>query len=440
MKIADLKQKAVLVVGLGVTGISVAGFLARQGVDFSIADEKASESTLADINVRMPLHKTFTGELFCQFDVIVLSPGIPRAHPAIAAAVASGVEVIGDIELFASAVTVPVVAVTGSNGKSTVVAWLADALNVCGTNAIACGNIGDAALDALQSDAEVLVLELSSYQLESTSSLRPLSAVVLNVSDDHRDRYDSIEHYASVKRRVYKNAHHCVANRDDLRTWPSDDDVAVCSFFTLAEQVMADTDTAGRTWQRSILNKTKLSMPGDHNVANALAIVALAAPLIDSLAIEENALLASLENFTGLAHRSQFVGERDGVRWYNDSKGTNVDACQKAVLAMPGPVILIAGGISKGADFSTLSETVNNSVKLLILMGQDRQIIASQLKGCVAMELADTLLEAVRLASDKAGEGDVVLLSPACSSFDMFDNFEDRGEQFVAAVQEVLAA
>jgi len=235
MKISDLKYKSVLVAGLGVTGISVAGFLVREGVEFDIADERSDESTLAGFDVTAQVHREFTADLFCRFEVIILSPGIPRAHPAIVAALAAGTEVIGDIELFASAVTVPFIAVTGSNGKSTVVAWLADALRTCGVNAVACGNIGDPALDSLQGDAEVLVLELSSYQLESTYSLRPLSSVVLNVSDDHRDRYDNIEHYASVKRRVYSRARHCVANRDDERTWPTDEANTDCRFFPLRE-------------------------------------------------------------------------------------------------------------------------------------------------------------------------------------------------------------
>ncbi|MFK8079216.1 MAG: UDP-N-acetylmuramoyl-L-alanine--D-glutamate ligase [Granulosicoccus sp.] len=435
MNITELKEKKVLVVGLGVTGTSVARFLSRHGVGFDIADENVSESNLMNLDVQPQLHRTFHAELFCRFDVIILSPGVPRAHPAVVAALESGIDVIGDIELFASAVAVPVVAVTGSNGKSTVVAWLADALCACGINAAACGNIGDPALDSLLSDADVLVLELSSYQLESTRSLRPLSAAVLNVSDDHRDRYENIEHYASVKRSVYRNAVYCVANRDDERTWPSDNVSGECSFFTTGEP---GSDCCH--WHRSILDDIALAVPGEHNVANALAVVALAAPLLASMPLERHALLASLEHFKGLAHRSEYIGERRGVRWYNDSKGTNVDACQKAVVAMPGPVILIAGGMSKGADFSPLSSTVRQYVKLLVLIGQDRQLIADQLSGCADIEMAETLSGAVNLASLRASSGDVVLLSPACSSFDMFRNFEDRGEQFVAAVQEVLAA
>jgi len=435
MNTLELKQKSVLVAGLGVTGLSVVRYLLAQGVIFEIADENSDESGIAGIASDLKMYDQFSAELFCRFDVIVLSPGIPRAHPAIAGALRAGVDVIGDIELFADAVEVPVIAVTGSNGKSTVVAWLASALNACGVRAAACGNNGDPALDSLQGDADVLVLELSSYQLESTSSLRPLSAVVLNVSDDHRDRYDDIEHYASVKRSVYNHAQHCVANQDDERTWPSQGTCSDCRLFTL--QCASDDRCQ---WQRSILQGVTLSLPGEHNAANALAVIALAAPLFKPFSITQDDLLTALEQFRGLAHRSEFVGERDGVRWYNDSKGTNVDACQKAVMAMPGPVILIAGGIGKGADFSLLASTVRQYVKLLVLIGQDRHLIAEQLRDFTEIEMTASLVQAVSLAHSRSRAGDAVLLSPACSSFDMFKNFEDRGEQFSVAVRKVLAA
>lgn len=431
MKIADLINKRILVVGLGLTGLSVARYLSREGVAFEVAEQNSIHPSFAALEVSPVLHSEFTADLFCTFDVIVLSPGIPRAHPAIVEACEAGTDVIGDIELFADAVQTPVIAVTGSNGKSTVVAWLADALNACFVRAIACGNIGKPALDSLSLDADVLVLELSSYQLESTRSLRPLSAVVLNISDDHLDRYDDIEHYASTKRRVYEHALHRVANLDDERTWPEKSQRESCTFFSLQE---CANDSAHV--QRSILGDGFTSMPGEHNVANALALVSLAAPL----ALPREQLVAALKQFNGLAHRSQFIGVHNEVRWYNDSKGTNVDACEKAVTAMPGPVILIAGGMSKGADFSVLHSVVSEHVKLLLLIGQDRQAIAQQLHGCVPLRLVDTLQQAVEIASVSAVPGDVVLLSPACASFDMFENFEDRGDQFVAAVKEVLAA
>ena len=435
MRSGEFINKRVLVVGLGITGLSVVRYLNREKLCFEVADESVDPATLVDVNTDTLIHCEFSKQLFCTVDVIILSPGIPRAHPAIVAALDAGVQVIGDIELFADAVQVPVIAVTGSNGKSTVVAWLAQTLNTCGLRAKACGNIGDPALDCLQSDVDVLVLELSSYQLESTQSLKPLSATVLNVSDDHLDRYDDIEHYAAIKRRVFNNARHCIVNLDDRRTWPDNIDQKQCTFFSL-------NNTAGNDacWQPQHLKDVELTMPGEHNVANALALLALAAPLAVSTAISENRLLSALQSFNGLPHRSEFIAEHNGVRWYNDSKGTNVDACAKAVMAMPGSVILIAGGISKGARFSALRDVLGARVKLLVLLGQDKHLIASQLQGAADIMMVSSIIEAVSVANEHAVSGDVVLLSPACASFDMFRNFVDRGEQFAEAVREVLAA
>lgn len=431
MNITDLINKRVLVVGLGVTGLSVVNFLIRSDVDFAIADERDAHQPIHANDKSIQRYSQFSVELFCNFDVIVLSPGIPRAHPAIAAALCAGVDVIGDIELFADAVDVPVIAVTGSNGKSTVVAWLTDVINDCGLKALACGNIGEPALDALLGRAQVLVLELSSYQLESTRSLKPLAATVLNISEDHMDRYDDIDHYAATKRLIYQSAQHCLANFDDSRTWPESAQCAVCDYFSV--------NTTGKPnvrWQRRDIADASLSVPGDHNKANALVVLALSSTL--NLCKEQCA--RALEKFRGLAHRSQFVAEKAGVRWFNDSKGTNVDACKKAIVAMQSPVILIAGGLAKGADFSSLQSTVREHVKLLLLMGKDKQLIAGELQGSTDIQIVETLREAITTAKCNAEPGDTVLLSPACASFDMFANFEDRGEQFVATVNEVLAA
>ena len=431
MKISELNNKRILVVGLGVTGQSVVRFLTREKIAFDICDERADDSVLNDLPAHVKFYNSFSSDLFCQFDVIILSPGIPRAHPALVSAIKAGVDVIGDIELFADAVTQRLVAVTGSNGKSTVVAWLANVLNACGVSAVACGNIGEPALDSLAEDVDVLVLELSSYQLESTRSLRPMVATVLNVSEDHLDRYDSLDHYASVKRQVYVTAAKMIANRDDQQTWPQLNDGRSTEYFS------CDPSTVGEvTWHASLLKNVSLSLPGAHNVANALVVLAMG----NSLDVPMPKLIDALTGFKGLAHRSEFVGERNGVRWYNDSKGTNVDACVKAILSMPGPVVLIAGGISKSSDFSELCAAVESQVKLVILMGRDRQLMADQLNDCAQVQFVESVQQAVDLAADNAAPGDVVLLSPACSSFDMFKNFEERGQVFTSAVREVLAA
>lgn len=454
MQLEALNDKRVLIVGMGLTGVSVARFLLRSGMVFDVAVEcdaagfAACQEQLDSLCLgeHVPqLHSTFTASLFCNYDLLVLSPGIPRSHPAVAAALQNGVEVVGDIELFAGAVDVPVIAVTGSNGKSTVVSWLASALCQASIKAVACGNIGKPALDSLLLDAEVYVLELSSYQLESTRSLHAVSAAVLNISEDHLDRYDDIEHYAQVKRRLLDMSEHVVVNQDDTRTWPDNRKDTPCEYFSVAvpnsqkarwHRQVSDGITYLADADRLLMDASQLRLPGEHNVANALAVLALASPL----GVTFEKLHAGLIAYQGLPHRSQYVGEIDGVRWYNDSKGTNVDACRKAVRAMPGPVILIAGGISKGADFTTLNDTLECCVKLLILLGRDRRQMARQMTGASETALVDSLIEAVELASRNAAKGDSVLLSPACSSFDMFNNFEDRGDQFIAAVNEVMAA
>jgi UDP-N-acetylmuramoylalanine--D-glutamate ligase len=442
----SLNSQRVLIVGYGATGESVARFLQLHSITFEVADEGDSTIWL-ESSLTCPLHKHFTSELFVQFDVLLLSPGVPRSHAAIQSALEAGVDVIGDIELFANVVDAPVIAVTGSNGKSTVVSWIAQALQGAGIKAIACGNIGLPALDSLHKAADVYVLELSSYQLESTRSLRPLAATVLNISDDHLDRYSDIEQYASVKRTLYAQAEHIVVNQDDPRTWPQPDEElsGTCERFSLCLE-----PDVGTRWHRTekenklwlcddhfaFLAQQDLSVPGDHNVANALAVLAL----IEPLKVPFTALRESIIGFYGLPHRSEYLGESSGVRWYNDSKGTNIDACSKAIQAMPGPVVLIAGGISKGADFSLMRDVVSQHVKLVILMGRDRAQIRDQLDGSVELLLAEDLRDAVLIAKRRSDKGDVVLLSPACSSFDMFRNFEDRGEQFAATVEEVLAA
>lgn len=445
---SELQSRRVLIAGYGVTGKSVARFLKLNDVSFEIADEcEPAKAEELGNDLACVFHAQFDTQLFQQYDVLVLSPGIPRTSPAVVCALESGVKVIGDIELFSSVVDAPVIAVTGSNGKSTVVSWVAHALQGAGINAVACGNIGKPALDSLQMAADVYVLELSSYQLESTYSLKPFSAAVLNVSDDHLDRYDDIEHYASVKRRLLTQAEHCLVNQDDPRTWPESDDASV----SLAERFTLSLERCHKSrWHRTVkdgqvylcddnfalLSQSELNLPGDHNAANALAVLAL----IEPLAVPFSALREGMVSFCGLRHRSEFLGEQSGVRWYNDSKGTNIDACSKAIMAMPGPVVLIAGGIAKGADFTTLRALVEARVRKLVLIGQDRDRIAAQLAGTTDIIMADDLRHAVVLCKQFALKGDAVLLSPACSSFDMFRNFEDRGEQFAAAVHEVLAA
>ncbi|MEE9332614.1 MAG: UDP-N-acetylmuramoyl-L-alanine--D-glutamate ligase [Granulosicoccaceae bacterium] len=448
MKSEQLHKQKVLVVGLGVTGWSVVRYLQANDVAFAVADEKAQPGKDTYALGEAQLHTQFDAATFTAVGVIVLSPGVPRSHPALVAALANGVKVIGDIELFASAVNKPVIAVTGSNGKSTVVSWMAHILAQTQIDAVLCGNIGKPALDSINLAADVYVLELSSYQLESTESLAPLAASVLNISDDHMDRYDSLEHYAQVKRHIYNNCEHVIANRDDARTWPISDTVSA-SFSANSETYFAvDTNNASdyrcidrdnKCWvckgDKELLVLSSTRLPGRHNRANALATVALLAPLD----IDQNILQASINTFAGLPHRTELVAELNQVLWYNDSKGTNIDACEKAIEAMPGPVVLIAGGLGKGADFRALRPAVSKCVKALVLIGRDRQLMAEALQDLADVRFCDSMNDAVLAASEIAVAGDAVLMSPACASFDMFDNFEQRGIRFCEAVQALAA-
>ena len=483
MRSADLVKRRVLVVGAGLSGGSVARHLAREGVPFELVDDNGVPAALAATLAPGAVHARLDEALARAVDVIVLSPGVPRTHPAIRAALGSGVQVIGDIELFAHAVRAPVLAVTGSNGKSTVVAWLAETLARAGIAAFACGNIGRPALDSLGDEVECHVLELSSYQLESTESLAPHASVVLNVSEDHLDRYASVADYAAVKRRVHARAAHLVFNLDDPPTrpfpsgasgTPGDDGrsggtATTIARFTLGEAHEGEdpegrggaprvppSDEASRAvlWHRArheagvrlcrdgepLLEQAALGVPGEHNAANALAVLALLETLESRFPIlaDRPATLASLCAFRGLPHRTELVGEAHGVRWYDDSKGTNVDACAKALAAMPGPVVLIAGGLSKGADFAPLRPLLTARARAAILIGRDRERLHAALEGATELHRADSLEAAVDLAATLARAGDAVLLSPACASFDMFRDFEERGERFAARARERL--
>lgn len=445
--IADLGKQRLLVVGLGKTGCSVCKYLHEQKLEFDAVDNRDVPPLLNDVKLWLgdgQVFNTFSEELFKRYDVLIVSPGIAISTPAIQAAIETGVDVIGDVELFARTVNAPVIAVTGSNGKSTVVAWLDSVLSKAALNAVLCGNIGEPVLSSLDESADVYVVELSSFQLETTSSLKPLSATVLNVSEDHMDRYDGLEQYASVKRKIYERCDHLVVNAGDTLTWPAEqaDSAKSIVHFSLAPPAGSDFGVVqheGDAWLSSatvlMMNTQELPLPGEHNVLNALAVLALLQPL--GLSAEE--LVSGLKAFRGLPHRTQLVAEIAGVRWYNDSKGTNVDACEKAIGAMAGPVVLIMGGQGKDADFSTLREIVKERVKTLILIGEDAAIIAATLRDIVEPLDATDMSDAVKQAARVAVPGDVVLLSPACASFDMFNSFEHRGDVFADAVMQVAA-
>ncbi len=389
----------------------------------------------------------FPRRVFEGVDDIVVSPGVSLAEPAIKRALDEHVPVCGDIELFARAVgATPVVAITGSNGKSTVTTMVADMLRTDGRRVGVGGNLGMPALSLLQGERpEVYVLELSSFQLETTESLEPRVAALLNVSADHMDRYADVDEYARVKARIFAGRGVMVLNRDDPRVAAlarSDRQVIFYTLDTPGPDEFGVRRVDDREFlcagEAPVIAADALAVVGRHNVANALAAMAIASVL----GVSHDAMARVLERFRGLAHRCQLVAEADGVRWYDDSKATNVGAAVAAIrgLGAAGPLILIAGGDSKGADFSALEAPIRAHVRLALLIGRDAARIAAVADGVVETRRVDSMAEAVEIAHERALPGDGVLLAPACASFDMYANFEARGDAFVAEVRRVLSA
>ena len=443
------RRRKTLIVGLGETGLSCARFLAGRGVATAITDSRASPPGLERLRQELPdmalFLERFDPAVFEAAERLVVSPGVSVQEPLIQAAIERGVPVLGDIELFVKAARAPVVAITGSNGKSTVTSLLGEMARRSGIRVRVGGNLGRPALDLLDDAAELYLLELSSFQLETTRSLAARASVVLNLSPDHLDRYPDMEAYVAAKARVYQGAALGVYNRDDPRVMALLGDTGDALFFGTGEPAdersFGQCQHAGEAWlcrgDRPLVPVSELLLPGRHNIANALAALALG----HGLGLSESAMREALGSFPGLPHRTQFVAEHRGVRWYNDSKGTNPGATLAALQGLHDPrsearTVLIAGGDAKGADFSVLGETVENTVRSLILMGADAPLLARALAGRVPMLEASDMRQAVALAAGQARPGDRVLLSPACASFDRYRNYEQRGEDFMAMVRE----
>ena len=428
-------QPKTLILGLGKTGLSCARYLHAQGVPVAVTDSRPHPPGLAAVREELPDLPLFLGDFdaaaLAVTERLVVSPGIALSDSRLAPAIARGIEVVGDIELFARAVQAPVVAITGSNGKSTVTTLVGEMARASGLRTAVGGNLGEPALDLLDPTIELYVLELSSFQLETTRSLRPRVATVLNISADHLDRYPSLEAYAATKACLLRGAEVGLLNRDDPRVAAMAGLAAEDRWFGLGtpratRPTAADyglREVGGSTWlargDEPLLRADELPLAGHHNLANSLA---------------------ALRGFRGLAHRTVLVAERRGVRWFDDSKGTNPGATVAALRGLinpqrPGRALLIAGGEGKGADFTELAEAVAETARTLILIGRDAPLIEQAMAGRVPTHRARDLDEAVRLAAQLAQPGDAVLLSPACASFDMFDNYEHRGRVFVAAVE-----
>ena len=437
-----------LVVGLGETGLSVARFLSRQGVPVAVVDSREQPPGLERLRTELPDDVAlFLGEFnagaFERAQQIVISPGVSMQETQIAAAVARQVPVIGDIELFAQTVTAPVIAVTGSNGKSTVVTLLGAMARRAGLDVRVGGNIGTPALDLIKDEEpDLYVLELSSFQLETVHSLRPQAAVVLNISADHMDRYHDLQAYAAAKQSIFRQAALQVFNLDDPVVAALVDRARPHVGFTRQQPAANDyglVEIDAVTWlvhgELRIMPASSICMTGQHNLTNALAALALG----EAAGIPLHNMIETLAEFQGLPHRMQYVAEQGGVRWFNDSKGTNVGATLAAIEGFDEKLVLIAGGDGKGADFSPLAAVMQRKGRGVVLIGKDAALLEAVLQGVVPVRHAADMPQAVRLAAELSRHGDCVLLSPACASTDMYRNFEARGDAYVQAVQEYLS-
>jgi UDP-N-acetylmuramoylalanine--D-glutamate ligase len=437
-----LAGRRVLVLGLGDSGLSAARWVLRQGGVVRVADTRAAPPRARDFAGE--LHTgDFTPNLLEGVDLVCVSPGLPLRQPLIEAALARGVPVVGDIELFAwtvrAAAASRVLAITGTNGKTTVTALTGHLLRAAGIDCEVAGNIGPAALEALRKRATppaAWVLELSSYQLETTWSLAPDAAAMLNLSEDHLDRYAGLEDYGAAKARIFQGEGVQVLNRDDARSAAmAIPGRSVVTFGLGAPRAHQDFGVVGAMRHEGrlpLLPVAELPIHGAHNVANALAACALAR----ALGASREALALGLRSFHGLPHRLQLVAERQGVAWYDDSKGTNVGATVAALHGLGRPALLIAGGDGKGQDFAPLAPVVAAHARAVLLIGRDAPLIERALDATgVPLERCATLEQAVARAAQLAQTGEAVLLSPACASFDMFRDYRHRGEAFAQAVR-----
>jgi len=443
-------DRLAIVVGLGQTGLSVVRHLVRTGRRFAIADTREHPPGLEEVQQLAPDAAIKLGPLDPGFlsaaSEIYLSPGVAKSEPAVVAAVKQGVKLSGDIDLFCQQISAPVVAITGSNAKSTVTTLVADMARKAGVDVALGGNIGVPVLDLLeQPEKELYVLELSSFQLETTHDLRAKVATVLNISPDHMDRYDSVQDYYLAKHRIFRGCEHVVVNAEDPLSRPLMREGVTEAEFTTAKPDLKQfglLEVDGKQWLakgfEKLLPLDEMKIKGQHNAANAMAAIALG----EAVGLGLEPMLAALREFPGLKHRCQWVAEKQGVLYFNDSKGTNVGATVAALnglggaLAADQKIVLIAGGDGKGASFEELNEPVKNFVRGMVLIGRDSPVIEAEV-ACVSTVKATDMDDAVSKAAGLAEEGDLVLLSPACASFDMYSGYPERGDKFVEAVNRV---
>ncbi|MCG2581009.1 MAG: UDP-N-acetylmuramoyl-L-alanine--D-glutamate ligase [Marinobacter sp.] len=440
-----VSDRRTLVVGLGKTGLSCVRYLCAQGREIAVADSRENPPGLDELKSGwpdVPVHTgPFDSELFATFNELIVSPGVSVETPAIRAAVAKGVQVRGDIDLFAQAADAPIVAITGSNGKTTVTTLVGDMARAAGRRVEVGGNIGTPALDLLGRDADLYVLELSSFQLETTEELNALAATVLNVSDDHMDRYPSKMEYFQAKQRIFRGCKNAIVNLDDALSTPMARDTLkfLCfGFHRVNPDTFSTREDDQGTWITfgfdNLLLAEELKLLGRHNISNVMAALALG----QAAELPMDTMLSVAREFRGLPHRCEFIRRVNDVDYINDSKGTNVGATVAAIESLVpanGKIVLIAGGDSKGADFSPLDAPVTLHCRAVVLIGRDATRIADSIGTAATVSNAQSMAEAVAQAADLAQPGDRVLLSPACASFDMFRDYSYRGDQFRQQVE-----
>ena len=436
-----------VVIGLGKTGLSCVRYLRSKGYSVAVNDTREHPPGLAELSAEFPEVNVYLGglnaELLLSASEIISSPGMAISTPEIAAASRAGVLVVGDVELFCREATAPIIAITGSNAKSTVTTLMGLMAERDGLNVGVCGNIGTPVLDMLaEGDKDLYVMELSSFQLETTHSLKAAVAVVLNISEDHMDRYADLPAYHLAKHRIFRGARQVVVNRDDALSRPLVADQLPCWYFGLGKPDFKRFGLIEENGEKclgyqfaALLPVRELKIRGAHNQSNALAALALG----HAVGLPFEPMLATLKQFAGLPHRCQWVGERSAVSYYDDSKATNVGAALAAIEGLgadiSGKLVLIAGGDGKGADFSALRAPVAKFCRAVVLLGRDAELLADALGDAAPLIRVKTLEEAVQRAAELAEAGDAVLLSPACASLDMFKNFEERGRLFAQAVE-----
>ncbi|WP_287910150.1 UDP-N-acetylmuramoyl-L-alanine--D-glutamate ligase [Acinetobacter sp.] len=435
-----------VVAGLGISGVSAVNFLHENGYRVAVTDSRQVPPGHDQIPAEV---KTCFGqldqELLLQAEEIVISPGLDLKLPEIQAAIAKGIPVVSEIQILRRATDKPIVAITGSNAKSTVTTLIGLMAQDAGVKVAVGGNLGRPALDLTRDEPDVYILELSSFQLETTSNLNAEVAVVLNMSEDHLDRHGDMAGYHAAKHRIFQGAKKVVFNRDDSLTRPLVPDVTPMQSFGLnapdLKQYGILREDNGTIWlargRERLLKSSEMYIQGTHNVANALACLALG----EAIGLPIDRMLETLKTFKGLEHRCEFVKEVAGVRYYNDSKGTNIgatlaalDGLGAAIEAQGGKVAIILGGQGKGQDFTALRQSLEKYAKLAVLIGEDRPVIEKAIEGTTELLHAETLQEAVELCQQHTQAQDVVLLSPACASFDMFTGYPQRGHRFVEYV------